>query len=125
MTFGKPRYNKNIQWELLRLVIKKDTQILGGVEKLWAYFQKTYKPETIVSYCDKRWFSGNVYNKLGFVLHTKGKPTYWYTDYKQRFHRSRFQKHKLVDAGHDKNLTETVITRDILGLTVVAGCSES
>ena len=124
MTFGKPRYNKNIQWELLRLVIKKDTQILGGVEKLWAYFQKTYKPETIVSYCDKRWFSGNVYNKLGFVLHTKGKPTYWYTDYKQRFHRSRFQKHKLVDAGYDKTLTEAVITRDILGLDRIWDCGQ-
>ncbi len=41
MTFGKPRYNKTCQYELLRLASKCDSQIIGGTQKLWAYFVKT------------------------------------------------------------------------------------
>jgi len=124
MTFGKPRYNKSAEWELLRLVIKKNTQVIGGIDKLWSYFQKTYSPKSIISYCDRRWFSGDVYARLKFKLLTKGKPTYWYTDYKQRFHRSRFQKHKLVAMGHDATLTEAIITRDVLGLDRIWDCGQ-
>ena len=38
MTFGKPRYNKNFEWELLRLCSSK--YISGGTEKLFKYFTK-------------------------------------------------------------------------------------
>lgn len=77
MTFGKPRYNKNCDWELLRLCsIKK---IVGGSEKLFKYFIKEYEPKSIVSYCDKSKFTGNIYGKLGFKLKDKGSPRcHWF-----------------------------------------------
>ena len=124
LTFGKPRYSKNVEWELLRLCSKVNVQIPGGIQKLWKYFSDNYPINNIVSYCDRRWFNGNIYAKLGFVCNEISKPTYWYTDYKQRFHRSKYQKHKLVNMGYDKNLTEAVITKDILGLDRIWDCGQ-
>lgn len=79
MTFGKPRYNKNYQYELIRYCQSKN--VIGGAEKLFKYFLKTYNPESIISYCDMSKFSGNVYLKLGFTLKDRGKPScHWYSD---------------------------------------------
>ena len=132
MTFGKPRYNKQIEWELLRLVTKCDTHIIGGTQKLWRYFQKTYQPQSVVSYCDRRWFTGKIYETLGFTKKVNAKPTYWYTDYDMRFHRSKFTKKLSVKMasklGHPidelNNLTERQITKDILGLNRIWDCGQ-
>lgn len=79
MTFGVPRYNKNYQYELLRLCTISDCAIIGGTEKLFKYFIKKYNPKSIISYCDNSKFSGNVYKKLGFELLDYGKPSkHWY-----------------------------------------------
>lgn len=66
MTFGKPRYNKNYAWELLRLCTKPEYKVVGGAEKLFKHFILEYKPHSIVSYCDFSKFSGEVYTRLGF-----------------------------------------------------------
>ena len=69
MTFGKPRYNKNCQMELLRLCTKAGYTIKGGAEKLFKHFLDANRDiNSIVSYCDLSKFSGNVYKKLGFEL---------------------------------------------------------
>lgn len=72
ITFGKPRYNKNYQWELLRLCTKPEYKVVGGSEKLFKHFIQLVNPESIISYCDNSKFSGEVYSKLGFIQ--KGKP---------------------------------------------------
>lgn len=72
MTFGKPRYNKNYQWELLRLCTKPEYKVVGGSEKLFKHFIQLVNPKSIISYCDNSKFSGEVYSKLGFIQ--KGKP---------------------------------------------------
>lgn len=66
MTFGKPRYNKNYEWELLRLCTHKDYKVVGGAEKLFKHFIDIISPESIISYCDFSKFTGEVYNRLGF-----------------------------------------------------------
>lgn len=79
MTFGKPRYNKNYEWELLRLCTKANYNIIGGAEKLFNYFLNTYKPDSIISYCDISKFTGSVYSKLGFKLKATSKHSrHWY-----------------------------------------------
>lgn len=79
MTFGKPRYNKNYELELLRLCSHKDYKIVGGAEKLFKYILDKYKPESIISYCDNSKFSGNVYERLGFEHKTVSGPSkHWY-----------------------------------------------
>lgn len=79
MTFGKPRYNKNYEYELLRLCSHKDYKIVGGAEKIFKYILDKYKPESIISYCDNSKFTGLVYEKLGFEKHKSPKPSkHWY-----------------------------------------------
>ena len=64
MTFGKPRYNKNCEWELLRYC--SSYEVVGGAEKLWKHFQSIASPKSVVSYCDLSKFTGNIYIRLGF-----------------------------------------------------------
>ena len=79
MTFGKPRYNKNYEWELLRLCSHSNYMVVGGSEKLFSHFVKSYKPKSVISYCDLSKFTGNVYKKLGFVLTNTTKPSkHWW-----------------------------------------------
>lgn len=73
MTFGKPRYNKNYEWELLRLCSHKDYKVVGGAERLFKHFIEMQDPKSIISYCDYSKFSGEVYSRLGFKQN--GTPT--------------------------------------------------
>lgn len=77
MTFGKSRYNRNYEYELIRYCSSKN--IIGGAEKLFSYFVKIYNPQSIISYCDMSKFSGDTYIKLGFELKRQGMPSkHWY-----------------------------------------------
>ena len=77
MTFGKPRYNKKCDCELLRFC--ESYMIVGGAEKLWRFFITNYNYKCIVSYCDLSKFSGTVYDKLKFKLSSTSKPSrHWY-----------------------------------------------
>lgn len=76
MTFGKPRYNKNYEYELIRYCSNKD--IIGGSEKLFKYFINKYNPKSIISYCDNSKFQGNVYIKLGFKFDNISLGRHWY-----------------------------------------------
>lgn len=79
MSFGKARYNKNYQYELLRLCTKFNYKIVGGAQKLFKYFLDKYNPKSIISYCDKSKFNGNIYGELGFSLISEGKPAkHWF-----------------------------------------------
>lgn len=59
MTFGKPRFNKNYEWELIRYATSK--HVCGGAGKLLKYFERKYKPFSIISYADRCWSKGNLY----------------------------------------------------------------
>ena len=83
MTFGQPRYNKNFEWEMLRLCTKSGVSVVGGAERLFSHFVEEYAPVSVVSYCDRSKFTGRVYEKLGFKLESTGKPTkHWYSSKK-------------------------------------------
>lgn len=75
MTFGKSRYNKNYEWELLRLCTHKDYNVVGGSQRLWKHFLKEQNPTNVISYCDNSKFSGNVYKQLGFNHFESKKPS--------------------------------------------------
>ena len=79
MTFGKPRYNRKYEYELLRLCTKFGYNIIGGTQKLFAHFINDYNPTSIISYCDESKFTGSIYSKLGFTLKNKPTPSkHWY-----------------------------------------------
>jgi hypothetical protein len=102
MTFGKPRYNKNYQWELLRYC--SSWNVTGGAERLFKHFIKTYNPESIVSYCDRSKFTGEVYNRLGFELKSSSKPSrHWYSEKENR----HITDNLLRQQGYDRLFNES------------------
>lgn len=109
MTFGKPRFNKKYEWELLRFCSKCDYVVIGSASKLLNHFRKNYKG-SIISYANRRWSNGNLYKKLGFIEINKTKPNYFYFKENENllYSRHSFQKHKLAKLlqNFDSNLSE-------------------
>lgn len=68
MTFGRPRYNKQYNVELLRLCTKSGYTVVGGASKLFSYATSEYGLQSIISYCDRSKFTGSVYEKMGMKL---------------------------------------------------------
>lgn len=100
MTFSKPRYSKNHEWELHRFCNKLDSTVVGGASKLFKHFVAQYAPNSVISYSDRRHSTGHTYHELGFKHTHNSKPSYKY------FHKSnatnllsrvQFQKHKLKE----------------------------
>ena len=126
MGFGKKRVimgeknNSLNDWELLRFASYK--HIPGAASKLFKYFINKYNPETIISYCDLRWGTGKLYEKLGMNFVKDTKPNYWYTkDFITREYRYKFAKHKLVESGYDKKKSEHEIMQE-LGYSRIWDC---
>lgn len=74
MTFGKPRYNRNYDIELLRLCSRNDAKIIGGASKLFKHYIKNNPGKSILSYCDASKFSGAVYTAIGMTLEYQSDP---------------------------------------------------
>ncbi len=97
MTFGKPRYNKQFEYELIRYCTIIGHNVVGGASKLFSYFKKKYNPINVISYSDKRLFSGKMYTNIGFSFSHTSAPNYHYFKEGQYdlLSRVQFQKHKL------------------------------
>ena len=111
MTFGNKRKNLgsksiNGHYELLRFCNKLNTTVIGGASRLFKHFIKEVKPIEIVSYADRRWSNGNLYEKLGFTLTHKSQPSYFYVINDKRENRFKYRKDALVKEGYDKDKTE-------------------
>lgn len=68
MTFGKARYDKAYDVELLRLCTKPGYTVVGGASRLFSYATNEYGLSNIISYCDRSKFVGTVYEKMGMTL---------------------------------------------------------
>lgn len=99
MTFGKPRFNKNVEWELVRFCSKAGTNVVGGASKLFKYFIRTYNPKSIVSYSEVAKTTGKLYGLLGFSLATYSTPNYVWVKHNSVFTRYQSQKYKLLSQG--------------------------
>lgn len=108
MTFGKPRFDKKHEWELLRFCNKLGYHIPGAAGKLLKCFEQTWKPKSLVSYADRRWSRGKLYEALGFKLDHASDPNYWYISSCGLESRVKYQKHKLksILKVFDQNLSE-------------------
>ena len=81
MTFGKPRFNKNYEYELIRYASKSGFRVIGGAGKLLKYFERNYKPKSIITYADRSYSQGNMYKQLGFNLLNISEPNFiWVND---------------------------------------------
>ena len=104
MTFGKSRFNKNIEYELLRFCNLKYHNVRGAASKLLKAFERTHKPYSLISYANRDWSQGNLYQKLGFVYSHTSEPNYIYTNLNRDIiSRQQVQKHKLKDFLESRN----------------------
>ncbi|EAJ4656418.1 hypothetical protein CYA84_09560 [Campylobacter coli] len=110
MTFGKPRFNKNYEYELIRLCTLKYCSVIGGASKLFKYFLDNYKPKSIISYANRRFSKGSIYKTLGFKFVENTEPNYFYFKDLKLLSRHNFQKHKLKEKLEffDPSLSENV-----------------
>jgi len=107
MTFGKPRFNKNYDYELLRLCTKKYFNVIGGASKLFKYFTQKYNG-SVISYANRRFSNGNIYKQLGLKFIQETTPNYFYLVNHMLESRIKYQKHKLKNilSNFDEQLTE-------------------
>ena len=119
MSFGKSRFNKQVEWELLRFCSLANYRVVGGASKLLKFFEQNYKPKSLISYADRRRSSAlsNAYKTLGFKHLRDTEPNYFYfkaPDLKL-FSRQTFQRYKLekyFGKTYDSTLTEGQIMQN-------------
>lgn len=109
MTFGRSRFNKKYDWELMRFCQLLNHNIVGGFSKLLNHFRKQHNG-SIISYADRMYSVGNVYKKNGFVLSHINRPSYYYIDFnkEQLLHRSNFRKKNIqaTDCTEEEKMRE-------------------
>jgi hypothetical protein len=87
---GRKKMNDN-EWNLNRFCNKLNTNVLGGASKLLKYFINKYNPKRIISYADKDWSVGNLYEVLNFEKINETSPDYKYFIDGKRVHKSRYR----------------------------------
>lgn len=103
MTFVKPRFNKNYQYELSRFCSKAGCNVIGGASKLFKSFMNQYNPSSVISYSNIAHTRGKLYEKLGFKLDKISSPNYVWCKNKDVKSRYQCQKHKLLEQGYTGN----------------------
>jgi hypothetical protein len=109
ITYGKPRYNKQVDLEIIRYATKPGMTVVGGFSKLFTHVINKTGSRCVVSYSDNRWGTGSVYQHAGFVNDGITAPSYYYFMVKDRirYHRSLFMKHKILQSmGGNPDMTE-------------------
>ena len=105
--------SKSGEYELLRMCSSLNCNIIGGASKLFQNFIEKYNPQKITSYCDRKYGTGIMYEKLGFRHLYNTNPNYFYVKGNKKFSRFSFRKDVLVSKGYDKNKTESQIMKEL------------
>ena len=110
LSISKRRWTSyDVQYELTRFATSG--RCIGLFSKMLKYSIQKYNIKSIISYADRRWSTGNLYEKNGFKFMKNSPPNYWYVDrknYMYRLARFGFRKSVLKDKldNFNKNLSE-------------------
>jgi hypothetical protein len=99
------------QWEIIRYACTLDKTVVGGFSRLLTHFKRENSPNSILTFADKRFSTGELYFKNGFKLIADTNPNYFYYRGSEIISRQRCQKHRLHKIlGHkcDNNASETI-----------------
>ena len=104
MTFGKPRFNSQYEYELVRMCFKPKVSVVGGAQKMFKHFLNMYKPKQILTYSDISKFTGGVYKQIGMRAvqdNSMTVPNYVWVRPQDSSFLNRYQttKQKLIDSG--------------------------
>lgn len=123
MTFGIPRFTPGYSYELIRFCSLLDVTVVGGASKLLKYFRNNYIG-SIVTYADRRWSTGKLYETLGFSYSHSSEPNYRYYKGLTSISRYKCQKHLLVANGASSAMSESEIMES-RGYLKVFDCGSS
>lgn len=104
------RTNIQGQWEIIRFASRPNSTVTGGFSKLLKHFIRTYGPNSILTYADRRISHGNVYQGLFRPAGTTD-PNYFFYKGRVKLSRQQCQKHKLhklLGDQFDPNLSAVV-----------------
>jgi hypothetical protein len=97
--FNKPSIN------IERFATKCGLTVVGGFSKLLSHIEALFKPNSIISYCDLRYSSGQSYEKCGFALRSSSLGFKW-TDgirtYNRLYCRAKMDDRQLSEAEYSK-----------------------
>ena len=68
MTFGKPRFNRHEEWEIIRLAYADNICIIGGTQKMFNYFENKFKPSDIITYASMDKFCFFIKSSVRLVI---------------------------------------------------------
>jgi transposase-like protein len=108
MTFRPSRFTSEAKWELSRFATQLNTTVVGGFSKLLAFFRMQHAG-SIVSYADRTYSSGHVYEANGFSKLRVTAPGFWYVKpgTEKLWHRMCGTKHQLLKRSTHPNPTLT------------------
>lgn len=103
-------------WTLDRYCVRPNCNVSGGCGRLLKAFCDYYQPRKIVSFSDKRWSQGRLYEALGFYLAKTIPVDYSY--FKKgtlgpRIHKFNCRRKKLISMGADPGLTEWPMAKSV------------
>jgi hypothetical protein len=113
--------SSNNNYELLRFANKLESNVIGGFSKLLKHFIKIYIPDSILTYSDNRYFTGNIYKNFGFEFISETKPNYAYILKHKREHRFKYRKDRLIAEGYDIDKSEAKIMSE-RGINKIYDC---
>lgn len=109
LAISKNRFKKGT-YEIVRYVSKINYSVQGGLSKLWKEAKKQLNDSfTLISYVDKRFFTGKSNGSIGLEYKYSNRPAYYYTkDYKSIENRMLYQKKNIEKKlkFYDSKLTE-------------------
>lgn len=78
--------------ELVRYASLQGVNVVGAMGKLLEHFIEQHKPDDIMTYTDREWSDGEVYEKLGFVKTEQTAPILFWIHPKEMI---RYSEHKI------------------------------
>ena len=102
--YGAQRYNSNYAWELIRLYFDPNYYVEGAESAMQRLFEKTYKPKSIIQYCDIQMFCGKACERMGYQNIGVTKPGYVWISGDYVLTRYKTVKNELVELGFGDGL---------------------
>ena len=83
-------------------------RVPGGFSKLLKHFQRHHEWKKLVSFADRRWSEGQLYEKTGWIQDKVLSVDYYWTKNNQRFHKFGFRHKQLASklVNYDPSLSE-------------------
>jgi len=92
---------KNNDYDISRFCNKLGHSVVGGFTRLLSAFKNKYKPDSISTFIDRRYGSGEYLESLGFKF-ISCSPSFSWTDGQNTYHRLRFRGNSGYEHGLNK-----------------------